>query len=208
MDSKSLTQICCLLLSALLAALLLGGCSSDGKKPEYYGAGETSTLQIPSGLDRPDHSGALTIDAPPSPLPGMIMQSKPPRISDTTSGIDANSALKWSPEGLYLSVEDTPESVHRRLGLVIERSGMQRIRVDDQGVIRFDYYQEFDQPDGFFGKLAFWDRDRSEDYSGAYQTYVRPDGNNSRVYIKYADGSECEPDAAEHILDVLRARIG
>ena len=29
------------------------------------------------------------------------------------------------------------------LGLVIERSGMQRIRVDDEGVYRFDYYQAF-----------------------------------------------------------------
>ena len=137
-----------------------------------------------------------------------MLQNKPPRISDTTSGIDVNSQLKWSPEGLYLLVEDTPESVHRRLGLVIERSGMQQIRVDDQGVYRFDYYQAFGDPEGFFGKMAFWNRDRSEDYSGAYQTFVRPDGENSRVYIKYADGTDCEPDAAEHVLYVLRSRIG
>jgi uncharacterized lipoprotein len=138
----------------------------------------------------------------------MVLQSKPPRISSTTSGVESNSELKWSSEGLYLMVEDSPESVQRRLGLVIERSGMQRIRLDDQGVYRFDYYQVFDEEDGFFSKMAFWSRDKSEDYSGAYQTYTRPDGNNTRVFIKYADGTDCEPDAAEHVLGVLRSRIG
>jgi uncharacterized lipoprotein len=192
----------------LLGALALAACSSGNKKPEYYNASETAPLEIPEELDVPDKRAALTIDVPAMPPPTTVLQNKPPRISDTTSGVDANSELKWSPEGLYLMVEDTPESVHRRLGLVIERSGMQRIRVDDEGVYRFDYYQAFGDDEGFFGKMAFWNRDRSEDYSGAYQTFVRPDGENSRVYIKYADGTDCEPDAAEHVLYVLRTRIG
>jgi uncharacterized lipoprotein len=195
-------------LTAVLAALLAGGCSFGDKKPEYYSASETAPLEIPQDLDRPDASSALEIDVPYRPPPSMVLQSKPPRISSTTSGVDANSELKWSSEGLYLMVEDTPESVHRRLGLVIERSGMQRIRLDDQGVYRFDYYQVFDGEDGFFSKMAFWSRDKSEDYSGAYQTFTRPEGQNTRVYIKYADGTDCEPDAAEHVLDVLRSRIG
>jgi len=208
MELKKPSQARLLLLPPLLAAAALAACSSGNKRPEYYNASETAPLEIPVGLDRPDRSAALTIDAPAMPLPPTVMEGQPPRITDTTSGIDANSQLKWSPEGLYLMVEDTPQSVHRRLGLVIERSGMQRIRVDEQGVYRFDYYQVFDDEKGFFRKMAFWSRDRSEDYSGAYQTFVRPDGNNSRVYIKYADGTVCEPDAAEHVLEVLRTRIG
>ena len=136
------------------------------------------------------------------------IEVKPPRISSTTSGLDSNSSFKWSARGLYLVVEDTPESVHRRLGLVIERAGMQRVRLDDRGVYRFDYYQQFNDEDGFFRKMAFWSRDESEDYSGAYQTFTEPDGETTRVYIKYADGTDCEPDAAEHVLDVIRARLG
>ena len=85
---------------------------------------------------------------------------------------------------------------------------MKRIRLDDEGVYRFDYYQTFEDEDGFFSKLAFWSRDEAEDYSGAYQTYVEPDGEQTRVYIKYADGTECEPDAAEHVLDAVRQRLG
>jgi uncharacterized lipoprotein len=192
----------------LLLALLLVGCSSDSQKREYYDAAEEPSLEIPAGLARPSSSAALVIAAPPMPLSPMAIESKPPRISSTTSGLDSNSSFNWSARGLYLVVDDTADSVHRRLGLVIERAGMQRVRLDDKGVYRFDYYQQFDDEGGFFRKMAFWSRDESEDYSGAYQTYTEPDGEKTRVYIKYADGTDCEPDAAEHVLAVIRSRLG
>jgi len=195
-------------LLATLAVFALAACSSGSKKPEYYAEAETESLEIPEGLSRPDSSSALVILAPSMPPPSMVFQDVPPRISSTTSGIDANSRLSWSSQGLYLLVEDTPESAQRRLGIVIERSGMKRINLDDKGVYRFDYYQKFDDADGFFSKMAFWSRDKGEDYSGAYQTFTQPEGENTRVYIKYADGTDCEPDAAEHVLAVLGARMG
>jgi uncharacterized lipoprotein len=195
-------------LLTILAVLLAAACSSKSKKPEYYNEFETEPLEIPEGLSQPDSSSALVIQTPSMPPPAMILQDTPPRISSTTSGINANSRLSWSAQGLYLLVEDTPESVQRRMGIVIERSGMQRVRIDDNGVYRFDYYQTFDNVDGFISKMAFWNRDQSEDYSGAYQTFAQPEGENTRVYIKYADGTDCEPDAAEHVLAVLGARMG
>jgi len=196
------------LLAMTLVVLFMVGCSSGEKKPEYYDAEETATLEIPEDLDRPASSSALLIHTPAMPPPSMVMETKPPRVTNTTSGLGANSRLNWSAQGLYLLVEDSPESAHRRLRLVIERAGMQRVRIDDQGVYRFDYYQTFDDAAGFFKKMAFWSRDKSEDYSGAYQTYIRPDGESARVYIKYADGTDCEPDAAEHLLAVLSSRLG
>jgi uncharacterized lipoprotein len=196
----------------LLTTLLVLGvtaCSSKSKKPEYYDAVETGSLEIPDGMSQPNSSAALKIETPYMPPPSMILQDMPPRISSTTSGIDANSRLSWSAQGIYLLVEDSPESVKRRLAIVIERSEMKRVRIDDEGVYRFDYYQKFDNdPAGFFRKMAFWNRDKSEDYSGAYQTFTQPEGENTRVYIKYADGTDCEPDAAEHVLAVLGARMG
>jgi uncharacterized lipoprotein len=195
-------------LAATALALLLAGCSFGQKQPEYYGAQETSTLEIPDGLARPDYSQALLIETPYMPPPALAMETRPPRISSTTSGIDQNSELNWSARGLYLKIEDSPESAHRRLGFVIKNSGMQRIRVDDEGVYRFDYYQTFDDTGGFWRSMAFWTRGNLEDYSGAYQTFVEPDGEHARVYIKYADGTDCEPDAAEHLLEVIRARLG
>lgn len=190
------------------AVLTVSACRSGDKKPGYYNEVETPSLDVPSGLDYPDTGQAMIIRTPYMQPPAMVMTDVPPRISSTTSGIDKNSRLSWSAQGLYLLVEDTPESVHRRLGLVIDRSGMQRVRVDDNGVYRFDYYQTFEDDRGFFRKMAFWSRDDTEDYSGAYQAFTEADGENTRVYIKYADGSDCEPDAAEHVLIVLGARMG
>jgi uncharacterized lipoprotein len=191
-----------------LVVLLVAACSSESKKPEYYDQVEAPSLEIPEGMSTPDSSSALIIRAPYMPPPSMILQDKPPRISSTTSGIDTNSRLSWSAQGIYLLVEDTPESVQRRLAIVIERSGMQRVRIDVNGVYRFDYYQTFDKVGGFISKMAFWNRDNSEDYSGAYQIYAQPEGENTRVFIKYADGTDCEPDAAEHMLQVLSERMG
>ncbi len=193
----------------ILVLLMAAGCSSDGRKPEYYRSVETKSLTLPEDLDTPSSSSALIIRSPAIPLSSFALDSMPPRISSTTSGINANSRLSWAAEGMYLLVEDTHESAERRLDIVMNRSGMQNIRQDDQGVYRFDYYQRFDDIDGgFFSSLAFWRKDKREDYSGAYQVYVRPDGESTRVYIKYADGTDCEPDAAEHVLAVLRARLG
>jgi uncharacterized lipoprotein len=191
-----------------LVALLLAACSSDARKREYYDAVETPSLEIPEGLAHPVTGSALVINAPPLPLSSLGIETRPPRISSTTSGLDSNSSFTWSAQGLYLIVDDTLDSVHRRLGLVIERAGMQRVRVDEKGVYRFDYYQSFEDEGGFFRKMAFWSRDKREDYSGAYQTYAEADGDRTRVYIKYADGTDCEPDAAEHVLDVIRSRLG
>jgi len=191
-----------------LAVLLVTACSSQNKTPEYYDQVETTALEIPEGMSKPDQSSALIIRSPYMPPPSMILQDRPPRITSTTSGIDANSRLSWSAQGIYLLVEDTPESVQRRLAIVIERSGMQRVRIDVNGVYRFDYYQTFDNVEGFISKMAFWNKDNSEDYSGAYQIFAKPEGENTRVFIKYADGTDCEPDAAEHMLQVLSERMG
>jgi len=192
----------------MAVVVLLAACSSKSKKPEYYDSVETESLEIPEGLSQPVSSAALLIPSPYMPPPTMIMRDRPPRISSTTSGLDTNSRLSWSSAGLYLLVEDTPDSTHRRLGAVLENGGMQRIRIDENGVYRFDYYQKFNSVEGFIGKMAFWRRNNVEDYSGAYQAFTKPEGDNTRVYLKYADGTDCEPDAAEHLLVVLSERMG
>jgi len=195
------------LLSAIV--LSLSACSSDGRKPEYYDVVETPGLKIPEGLDNPVSPSALVIQYPSRPLPSMVLDPMPPRISSTTSGIADNSSLNWSAEGMFLLIEDSIDSAERRADLVIKRSGMKKVTQDEEGVYRFEYYQVFGEgKDGFFSSMAFWRKDKSEDYSGAYQIYLKEDGEKTRVYIKYADGTDCEPDAAEHVLAILGARLG
>ena len=65
-----------------LALLPRAACSKGQKKPEYYDSQETETLEIPEGLSSPDHSQALMIYTPYLPPPSLVMESKPPRISE------------------------------------------------------------------------------------------------------------------------------
>ena len=193
----------------VLVLLVLTACSSDGKKPQYYESAEAKPLIIPQDLDTPTSSSALIIRASRMPLSSTALHSVPPRISSTSTGGGANSSVSWSAEGTYLLVEDELESAERRLNIVLSRSGMQNVRLDEQGVHHFYYHHQLEAlKRGFFKSLAFWRKDKRQDYSGSYQVYTRQDGENSRVYIKYADGSDYEPDVAEHILGVLRARLG
>ena len=148
--------------------LIVSACSSDGRKPEYYDVVESESLKVPDGLDMPVSSSALIIQYPMRPMPSMVLDPMPPRISSTTSGIASNSSLSWSADGMFLMVDDSIESAERRANLILERSGMKKITRDDEGIYRFEYYQVFGDGDGgFFSSIAFWRKDKTEDYSGA-----------------------------------------
>lgn len=195
-----------------LAALLLSGCSLFGKKdqPEYYGVPEAKPLVIPEGLDSPTSQTALTIEYPPVPLPERELNPVPPRVlaNQTDNGAEANSRIRWAAEGVFIYVDDSTDSVDRRLGYAIERSGMSVHGRAPDGGYRFDYSQpQRKSDDGWFSWMAFWKED-PPNYSGSYLTLTQPDGAGSRVYLKYADGGEVPIDAAEHVLAILKQRLG
>ena len=177
------------------------------KEPLYYSAVETPPLEIPEGLDRPTSSNALVIAIPVAPLPQREIPVVPPRVNSQSAGKDM-VPIKWSSDGVYLLLDDTPQSVFRRVGLVIERSGLTRYQPVGDNAYRFQYdHHPPELDEGFFSKLAFW-RDDAPNYSGVYQAVIRPDGNESRIYILNGDGSEANPDAAEHLLVILGERLG
>lgn len=198
-------------IALLLAAVLVSSCGLFGggdKAPEYYGSPEAQPLEIPDGLDNPTSQSALTIDHSPSPLPEQEMSAVPPRVLANKTGDSGNSRIRWSSDGIYILVADTTDSVRRRLEYVIERSGMQMQGRAADGGYRFEYQQpKTDGDEGFFSKVAFW-RDNAPNFSGRYETLSEPDGENTRVYIRYADGGEVPMDAAEHVLTILKERLG
>lgn len=194
----------------MLTALSTSSCSLFGKKdqPEYYGVPEASPLKIPEGLDTPTSQTALTIDYPPVPLAETELSAVPPRVLANQSEEASNSKIRWAADGIYILVEDSADSVKRRLGYVIERSGMEMQGPVADGEYRFEYeHPENDRDTGFVNWVAFW-RKNAPDYSGTYQTLLQPDGNNTRVYLIYADGGEVPIDAAEHVLAILKERLG
>ena len=199
------------LVALTACAMMLASCHMFGhkeKQPLYYSATETPPLEIPQGLDRPVSSNALVIVVPLEPLPAKEMQIVPPRVSSQTEIAKDGSSMRWSSEGVYLFVQDTQASVYRRLALAIKRSGMSLSEASVEGGYQFEYFHDTKDPDrGFFSRLAFW-RDDGPNYSGSYHAITQADGENTRVFIRNADGSEADQDAAEHLLIILGQRLG
>jgi uncharacterized lipoprotein len=192
-----------------LAALPLSACSLLGDKPpEYLTSQDGKPLQVPEDLDEPRRLNPVLINVGQMRLPsGDELNPAPPRTV-STAGRDANAFLAWSAEGVYLKVEDTPASVARRLGFVIERSGMNMLERGDGGAYRFEYVHPITDERGFFGKLLFWRDNDAPDYSGAYRTRVVEDDGQARVYLLYDSGRAANTASAEHILGIFMERLG
>lgn len=142
---------------------------------------------------------------------GDELEPAPPRVVSTAGKQDANAYIAWSAEGAYLMVKDTPDSVSRRLRYAIENSGMTMINVGESGAHKFHYTQVHTKntDEGFFSRMAFW-RDRPEyiDFSGTFMTSLRPDGDNTRVYLLFGTGEPVDTAGSEHILGIFMERLG
>lgn len=197
-------------LALILAAAVLTGCGLFGEKaPEYLASEEGAPLQVPEDLDEVEYLRPVEITVPLLRMPsGDELNPGPPRAVATGGRGDANAFLAWSAQGVYLQVKDTPESVARRLGYAIERSGMALLERDAAGSHRFEYTHMRVDDRGFFKKLLFWRGDEGPNYSGSYRTRLQPDGEQTRVYLLYGNGDPAATNAAEHILAIFMERLG
>lgn len=195
---------------ALVFALTTAACSwFRDKPPEYLASREAEPLRVPEGYDMPNQPSPLLITAPPMRLPsGDELDPGPPRVASTGGSGDANAFVSWSAEGVYLKVRDTAESVQRRLGFAIERSGMEMLGNANDGSYRFQYYHVRPDDRSFWQKMAFWRGNDGPNYSGIYRTQVVPDGEDARVYLLFDDGSQATTNSAEHVLGVFMERLG
>ncbi len=198
-----------LMASVTVTFAILSGCSSlRNSEPEYLKSVEGPPLEIPQGMNGPDTSRAVVITVPQMRMPGGDeLEPMPPRVVSTAGKQDTNSFMAWSAEGVYLMVKDTPESVARRLKFAIENSGMNVLERHDGGAYKFHYTQIHLSESGFFSRMAFW-RDGPIDYSGSFMTKLQPDGENTRVYLHFANGKEVDTAGAEHILGIFMERFG
>jgi hypothetical protein len=57
--------------------------------------------------------------------------------------------------------------------------------------------------------MAFW-RSRPEyiDFSGTFMTSLKPDGQNTRVYLLFGNGEPVDVQGTEHILGIFMDRMG
>lgn len=212
-NGNTINMINSLRLMALALTLLavLSGCSVFGNnEPEYLDSEEIAVLKIPEGLDDPRGDSQVLISVPQMRLPtGDELEPKPPRVVSTAGRQDANAHMAWSAEGVYLLVKDTPDSVARRLRFAIDHAGMTMLRRDDEtGAHKFHYSQiQTNVQQGFFSRMAFW-RSDPFDYSGTFMTNIRPDGEDTRVYLLFGTGKFVDTTGAEHILGIFMERLG
>lgn len=206
------SRVCRLLRPLSLMALLfaLAGCSwFKEKPPEYVTSQEVAPIQVPEGLDTPRYNSPLLISAPEMRVPtGDELNPGPPRAVSTGGRSDANAFMSWSAAGVYLKVMDTPESVARRLGFAIERSGMDLLERGDNGAYRFEYFHQRIDDRSIWQKMAFWNDSLGPNYSGVYRTRVEPDGEDTKVYLMFDSGQQATTTSAEHILGIFMERLG
>jgi hypothetical protein len=89
------------------------------------------------------------------------------------------------------------------LATVISKDGMEMLQSDSaSGAHKFHYTQPILTDEGFFSHMAFW-RDRPLNFSGIFMTQLRPDGDDTRVYLRFGDGGVVDTQGAEHVLGVF-----
>lgn len=179
------------------------------KQPTYYAAKEVPALTIPEGFDKPNNTNALMIQTPLAPLPAKELQSLPPRVTSQSNTANENASIRWGTSGIFLQVADTQSSVNRRLVHAVQRSGL-NYREQGTGnglIVQYHHVIPEDPDEGWFSKMLFW-RDDGPDYSGEYLITTEADGENSRIYIRNADGSDTDQNAAEYLLVKLDERLG
>ena len=105
-------------------------------------------------------------------------------------------------------VRDTPESVARRLGFAIERSGMTTLDSGSQGSYRFEYVQLRVDDRSLWQKVKFWEKSKTPNYTGIYRTRVEADGQDARVFLLFDSGESATTNSAEHVLGKFMERLG
>lgn len=198
---------------SLSTAFLLGGCFNSERDPVYVASEEIDPIEAPPDLDKP--STRNIYDVPGHSLPELAAQGNPespPEVQSSSVAEQSRSQIRFGPNGLYLAVEDVPESVWRRLGFTLNRGGMEVREADeDERRYVFSFSHEPVQPDvGFFDRLTFWSTPDPVDYSGEYVARVSDESSDgvTRVELLDSDGSVVELKRAEFVLARLRERLG
>lgn len=195
----------------LLLAVVLSACAGRDRQPVYLAGEEVEPIRTPDHLDDPEVR--TTFQVAGYFLPEMAGQhdARPPRVLPSAEAERSRSHIRFGPRGLFLEVEDDAESVWRRLGFSLDRGGMQ-LRDVRPDRLQYDFHFS-DDPTIIdrrgLSRLVFWRSPEQIDHSGDYVAEVEPAGEQaSRVLLMDSGGDLLDMERAEHVLSVLRERLG
>lgn len=195
----------------VLAVLVLGACAGRDRPPVYVQSEEIEPIRVPQGLDEPQVRSAFQVGG--YFLPEMAAQhdARPPRVLPSAEAERSRSHIRYGPRGLFLEVQDDAASVWRRLGFSLNRAGMQIQEVREerkQYAFRFNDDPMIIERSGL-SRLAFWRSTDAVDHSGDYLVEVESISDQvTRVLLMDRAGNLLDMDQAEHVLSVLRERLG
>lgn len=201
------------LIIALLTSLLLAACGNVGGV--YVDSREASPLRVPDQLDLPSTEAALTIPGAAAPeLAGLRDEAVPPKVLTSEEAAQSTSRVGFGDGALFLLIEDRVDSVYRRLGFTLDRSGMSiEAREPDQLSYTFLYRQPppTQARKGFWRKMAFWKGTSFDDHSGRYEVRLVPDDDkpeHTRIYLYDGEGNAARPEPVEQLLGLVQERLG
>src|SRR5699024_9893615 len=132
----------------------------------------------------------------------------PPTVQPSEVAEHSRSQIRFGRSGLYLAIQDEPDSVWRRLGFALNRGGMRRKSSNDDGleyVFHLDHEPVEAEKSGF-SRLLSWRKAELIKYSGRYWMVVgkESEGGVTAVELLGESGGVLDFDRAEYILAGLR----
>lgn len=195
----------------LAMVAVLAACATR-EQPVYADSEEVQPIEAPPGLSQPRVRS--TYEVPGYFLPELAAQgneARPPRVQPSAEAERSRSQIRFGETGLYLEVQDEPDSVWRRLGFTLNRAGMSVREIDEsERRYRFRFTHEpIETPRTGLGRLAFWRGNEVTDYSGTYLAEIRrADEQFTKVALLDEQGDILDMEQAEYVLSRLRDRLG
>ena len=187
----------------LLLMMILSSCSLFGSKSEYDKVPAGQALEVPPDLDEPSAAGAVRI-----PNATYSRLANGPVGSDTVDA-DQGTRLKSSGASQTLIVDDSLESVWRRLGFALQRIGL---KIEDQERDRGVYsvaYVDVEARAQRPGRFSRWIMRKKgpTDHSGTYHLHLDTVAEQTRVRLLNANGRRAAAPVTEEILGKLLERL-
>ena len=200
---------------ALLAALMIAltGCASTDQ-PMYVDSEEVGDLKVPETLDEP--TPRTDYEVPGYYLPELAAgrdMGRPPQVQSSVDAEASDAQIRFGARGLHLEVEASAEQVMETLSAVLNDS-QAGLTVEDMNAqsqrFSFQYkHQAIVIPKRGLSRLMVWREDEVIDFSDHYQARVVGIGQaRARVELLSGEGELLNMDKAEHVLAILRERLG
>lgn len=193
-------------------ALMLGACGLMPGQSSYDPIDPVEALEVPPDLDAPETDGALRVpNATYSRVQGgPVSGTSSPAVSEAPTPAQQGTRMLYEGGVRGLLVEDSEESVWRRVGFALERIGLsieERERESSTYVVEYEDVQAKEARPNVFSRWIMR-RKGPEDHSGTYQVRLRGQGSATIVNLYDEDGAPAGQVITEELLTALLDRLG